>query len=106
MPVQIKVNRRSPLRTVDDLEKVIEVQSEKKADVTTTVAAARRNPYFNQVKRTERGIQTISAYNIYFDKKRIQNNLAIDLDYCIFSINLRGNLSIMIWWLILILPRR
>ena len=34
------------------------------------------------------GYQTISAYNIYFDKKRIQNNLAIDLDYCIFSINL------------------
>lgn len=53
----------SPLRTVDDLEKVIEVQSEKKADVTTTVAAARRNPYFNQVKRTERGMKKVIESN-------------------------------------------
>ncbi len=49
----------SPLRTVDDLEKVIAVQSEKKADVTTTVATARRNPYFNQVKRTEHGAKRV-----------------------------------------------
>ena len=49
----------SPLRTVDDLEKVIEVQMTKGADVTTTVAAARRNPYFNQVKRTEHGAKKV-----------------------------------------------
>ena len=49
----------SPLRTVDDLEKVIAVQTEKKADVTTTVATARRNPYFNQVKRTEHGVKKV-----------------------------------------------
>ena len=49
----------SPLRTVDDLEKVINLQSEKKADVTTTVATARRNPYFNQVKRTEHGVKKV-----------------------------------------------
>ncbi len=53
----------SPLRTVDDLEKVIDVQLKKKADVTTTVAPARRNPYFNQVKRTEHGVKKVIASN-------------------------------------------
>ena len=53
----------SPLRTVDDLERVIAVQSEKNADVTTTVAGARRNPYFNQVKRTEHGAKKVIESN-------------------------------------------
>lgn len=53
----------SPLRTVDDLEKVIEVQQTKKADVTTTVATARRNPYFNQVKRTNHGVKKVIESN-------------------------------------------
>ncbi len=49
----------SPLRTVDDLSKVIEKQIETGADVTTTVASARRNPYFNQIKRTEHGFKKV-----------------------------------------------
>ncbi len=49
----------SPLRTVDDLEKVILLQIEKHADVTTTVAPARRNPYFNQVMRVNRGVKKV-----------------------------------------------
>lgn len=53
----------SPLRTVGDLEKVISVQSSKCADVTTTVAAARRNPYFNQVKQTEHGVRRVIESN-------------------------------------------
>lgn len=53
----------SPLRTVADLENVIAVQAEKQADVTTTVAPARRNPYFNQVKRTEHGVKKVIASN-------------------------------------------
>ena len=53
----------SPLRTVDDLEKVIEKQTAKQADVTTTVATARRNPYFNQVKRTEHGVKKVIESN-------------------------------------------
>lgn len=53
----------SPLRTVEDLEKVISLQVEKKADVTTTVATARRNPYFNQVKRTEHGVKKVIESN-------------------------------------------
>ena len=53
----------SPLRTVADLENVIALQSEKHADVTTTVAHARRNPYFNQLKRTAEGISKVIPSN-------------------------------------------
>ncbi len=53
----------SPLRTVADLEKVIALYAEKQADVTTTVATARRNPYFNQVKRTEHGVKKVIDSN-------------------------------------------
>lgn len=53
----------SPLRTVKDLENVILTQNEKHADVTTTVATARRNPYFNQVKRTEHGFKKVINSN-------------------------------------------
>ena len=53
----------SPLRTVEDLEKVIALQVKKQADVTTTVAAARRNPYFNQVKRTGHGVKKVIESN-------------------------------------------
>lgn len=49
----------SPLRTVEDLSNVIKMHLETGADVTTTVAAARRNPYFNQVKRTEHGVKKV-----------------------------------------------
>ena len=53
----------SPLRTVEDLEKVIALQSEKNADVVTTVATARRNPYFNQVKRAAHGVKKVIDSN-------------------------------------------
>ena len=53
----------SPLRTVEDLEKVITLHAGKQADVTTTVATARRNPYFNQVKRTEHGVKKVIDSN-------------------------------------------
>ncbi|SCW82029.1 CMP-N,N'-diacetyllegionaminic acid synthase [Lachnospiraceae bacterium C10] len=49
----------SPLRTVQDLEKVIDKQVKTGADVTTTVALARRNPYFNQVKSTQHGVRKV-----------------------------------------------
>ena len=53
----------SPLRTVNDIEKVIETQIKTDADVTTTVATARRNPYFNQVKRTHHGVKKVIESN-------------------------------------------
>lgn len=53
----------SPFRTVKNLEEVIELQWLKKADVTTTVVPARRNPYFNQLMRTERGFKKVIDSN-------------------------------------------
>lgn len=49
----------SPLRTVNDLERVIDTQLATGADVTTTVTTSRRNPYFNQLKRTEHGFKKV-----------------------------------------------
>lgn len=49
----------SPLRTIEDLDNVISLQITTSADVTTTVATARRNPYFNQVKKTEQGYKKV-----------------------------------------------
>ncbi len=49
----------SPLRTVNDLENVVVTHYKTNADVTTTVTTARRNPYFNQVKKTEHGIKKV-----------------------------------------------
>ncbi len=59
----IDLDITSPLRTVNDLEKVIELSEESHADVVTTVAPARRNPYFNQVKRTEHGVRKVIDSN-------------------------------------------
>lgn len=55
----IDLDITSPLRTVEDLEKVIETHIRKRPDVTTTVATARRNPYFNQVMKTEHGYKKV-----------------------------------------------
>ena len=49
----------SPLRTAADVEKVVQTHLSTGADVTTTVATARRNPYFNQVKRTNHGVKKV-----------------------------------------------
>ena len=49
----------SPLRTVKDLENVIALHCRMQPDVTTTVAPARRNPYYNQVRRTEHGVKKV-----------------------------------------------
>ncbi len=57
--IVVDLDITSPLRTVEDLEKVISVHQSTGADVTTTVATARRNPYFNQVKRTGHGVRRV-----------------------------------------------
>ncbi len=57
--IVIDLDITSPLRTVDDIEKVIVRHKETGADVTTTVVPARRNPYFNQVMRTDHGVKKV-----------------------------------------------
>ena len=53
----------SPLRTVNDIENLIDTHTQKDADVTTSVTSARRNPYFNQVKKTDNGIKRVIESN-------------------------------------------
>lgn len=53
----------SPLRRVVDIENLIETHLRTGADVTTSVVAARRNPYFNQLRRTERGFCKVCESN-------------------------------------------
>lgn len=49
----------SPLRTISDIQNLIETQIKKQPDVTTSVTEARRNPYFNQVMRVEHGFKKV-----------------------------------------------
>ena len=53
----------SPLRTVKDLENLLSVHFSKDPDVTTSVTSARRNPFFNQVMRTDKGVKKVISSN-------------------------------------------
>lgn len=54
----------SPLRTAENIEQLIKKQLDSKADVTTSVTTARRNPYFNQVMKTEHGYKKVIASSL------------------------------------------
>lgn len=51
----------APLRTVDDIERLVEKKAGSKADVVFSVVEARRNPYFNMVEKTEKGYKKVCA---------------------------------------------
>jgi CMP-N,N'-diacetyllegionaminic acid synthase len=55
----------APLRTVDDIENLVQKKLCSDADVVFSVTEARRNPYFNMVKKTQNGYERVieSAYN-------------------------------------------
>ena len=74
----------SPLRTVKDLENTIAMQIETNADVVTTVAPARRNPYFNQVMRTDHGVKKVIDSNF---TARQQAPEIFDLNASIYAYN-------------------
>lgn len=61
--IVVDLDITSPLRTAKDIDNVIKTHIEKKPDVTTTVAPARRNPYFNQLKKTEKGFKKVIESN-------------------------------------------
>lgn len=61
--VIIDLDITSPLRTIVDLDNLFTRFLEKKADVTTSVVPARRNPYFNQLMRTEQGFKKVIESN-------------------------------------------
>ncbi|MDE5966251.1 MAG: acylneuraminate cytidylyltransferase family protein [Lachnospiraceae bacterium] len=49
----------SPLRTVPDLERLVQRAGETECDLVFSVTSARRNPYFNMVKKTEYGYKRV-----------------------------------------------
>ena len=57
--IVVDLDITSPLRTVKDIENLIDTHVTKKPDVTTSVTTCRRNPYFNQVKRTDKGFKKV-----------------------------------------------
>ena len=52
----------SPLRTLRDLESVIEKRLISEADVVYTVTESRRNPWFNMVMKHENGYSILPSY--------------------------------------------
>lgn len=61
--IVIDLDITSPLRRVRDIEELIRVHIEKNPDVTTSVTTARRNPYFNQVKKVDKGVKKVIDSN-------------------------------------------
>lgn len=61
--IVVDLDITSPLRTKNDLLHLIQTQKEKEADVTFSVTTSRRNPYFNMVKQTERGVKRVLESN-------------------------------------------
>lgn len=61
--VVVDLDITSPLRRISDVENLIATHIRTGADVTTSVVAARRNPYFNQLKRMEKGFRKVCESN-------------------------------------------
>lgn len=57
--VVVDLDITSPIRTVTDVKNLIDKYEETQADVVFSVVPARRNPYFNQVMRTEHGVKKV-----------------------------------------------
>lgn len=53
----------SPLRTLKDIEALIEKKLNSDADVVFSVTDSRRNPYFNMVMKTENGYERVMKSN-------------------------------------------
>ena len=53
----------SPLRCEKDIENLIQKKMETNCDVAFSVTDSRRNPYFNMVKRTEKGYKRVLESN-------------------------------------------
>ncbi len=53
--VVVDLDITSPLRTVKDVANLIDTHMKTGADITYSVTTSRRNPYFNQVIRTDKG---------------------------------------------------
>lgn len=53
----------SPLRKVLDIDNLVQTHIKTGADITTSVTEARRNPYFNMLKKTDCGYKKVNESN-------------------------------------------
>lgn len=62
--VVVDLDITSPLRTAEDVANLVDTHVKTGADITYSVTTSRRNPYFNQVVRTDKGFKKaiISEY--------------------------------------------
>lgn len=59
----VDLDLTSPLRTVEDIENLINKKIESSCDVAFSVTDSRRNPYFNMVKKVDKGYARVIASN-------------------------------------------
>lgn len=59
----IDLDISSPLRTIADVENLINKKKETGCDVAFSVTDSRRNPYFNMVKKVEKGYKRVLESN-------------------------------------------
>lgn len=57
--IVVDLDITSPLRTVDDIDRLIKKKIETNCDVVCSVVESRRNPYFNMVKKGGHGYQKV-----------------------------------------------
>jgi CMP-N,N'-diacetyllegionaminic acid synthase len=55
----LDLDATSPVRTVQDIEGIVQVFAERKPDCAFSVVRARKNPYFNMVELTEEGLARV-----------------------------------------------
>ncbi len=55
----VDLDLTSPLRTAKDIDTLIKKQKDVQADVTFSVTESRRNPYFNMVMESEKGVRKV-----------------------------------------------
>lgn len=61
--IVVDLDITSPLRTIEDIENLIDKKLSCEADVVFSVTDSRRNPYFNMVKKTEKGYKRVICSN-------------------------------------------
>jgi CMP-N,N'-diacetyllegionaminic acid synthase len=61
--IVVDLDITSPLRTLKDLETLVDKKLNSDADVVFSVTDSRRNPYFNMVMKTEKGYERIIKSN-------------------------------------------
>lgn len=80
--VVVDLDITSPLRRVKDLDELLKVHGTKNPDVATSVTSARRNPYFNQVMQTDKGVKKVINSNF---TSRQQAPLVFDMNASLYA---------------------